>query len=152
MNDTILYMLTENSPYMMSFVICTSKNNVIVIDGGRAGDMPLLKHYIGGRHISAWILTHAHSDHISGFVDEIRKMVEKTLTLRIYIIIFHRMILLITTMCWITHILWKNCRMFSRSFWKSHRKFRRSCMLFIRESLSLLMNADLISCFPTTKA
>lgn len=33
MNDTILYMLTENSPYMMSFVICTSKNNVIVIDG-----------------------------------------------------------------------------------------------------------------------
>ena len=73
MNDTILYMLTENSPYMMSFVIYTSKNNVIVIDGGRAEDMPLLKHYVGGRHISAWILTHAHSDHISGFVDEIRK-------------------------------------------------------------------------------
>ena len=47
MNDTILYMLTENSPYMMSFVICTSKNNVIVIDGARAGDMPLLKHYVG---------------------------------------------------------------------------------------------------------
>lgn len=73
MNDTILYMLTEHSPYMMSFVIYTSKNNVIVIDGGRAEDMPLLKHYVGGRHISAWILTHAHSDHISGFVDEIRK-------------------------------------------------------------------------------
>jgi len=30
----------------------------------------LLKEYIGGRHISAWILTHAHHDHISGFVDE----------------------------------------------------------------------------------
>jgi hypothetical protein len=32
--------------------------------------MPLLKQYVGGRHISAWILTHAHMDHISGFVDE----------------------------------------------------------------------------------
>ena len=66
-------MLTETSQFMMSFVLVTKKDNVIVIDGGRPLDMPLLKQYIGGRHISAWILTHAHNDHISGFVDEFEK-------------------------------------------------------------------------------
>lgn len=74
MNDqTILYQLTETSAFMMSFVLVTKQNNVIVIDGGRPEDMPLLKEYVGSRHISAWILTHAHNDHISGFVDEFRK-------------------------------------------------------------------------------
>lgn len=74
MNEqTTLYQITETSQFMMSFVLVTKNNNCIVIDGGRPADMPLLKHYIGGRHISAWILTHAHSDHISGFVDEIAK-------------------------------------------------------------------------------
>ena len=68
-----LYMLTETSKFMMSFVIVTDKNNCIVVDGGRPLDMPLLKEYVGGRHISAWILTHAHDDHISGFTDEMAK-------------------------------------------------------------------------------
>ena len=70
MENTTLYMLTETSRFMMSFVLVTKNDNVIVIDGGRPLDMPLLKQYIAGRHISAWILTHAHNDHISGFVDE----------------------------------------------------------------------------------
>ena len=73
MKKTLLYQLTETSKFMMSFVLVTQQNNVIVIDGGRPEDMPLLKEYIGGRHISAWILTHAHGDHISGFVDEFAK-------------------------------------------------------------------------------
>lgn len=72
-NQTVLYQLTETSKFMMSFVLVTKQDNVIVIDGGRPADMPLLKEYIGGRHISAWILTHAHEDHISGFVDEMAK-------------------------------------------------------------------------------
>lgn len=71
--NTILHMLTETSEFMMSFVIITKENNAIVIDGGRPEDIPLLKEYVGGRHISAWILTHAHSDHISGFIDECKK-------------------------------------------------------------------------------
>ena len=54
----------------MSFVLVTDKENCIIIDGGRPEDMPLLKQYVAGRHVSAWILTHAHIDHISGFVDE----------------------------------------------------------------------------------
>jgi len=72
-NETVLYQLTETSKFMMSFVLVTKQDNVIVIDGGRPEDMPLLKEYIGGRHISAWILTHGHLDHISGFIDEMEK-------------------------------------------------------------------------------
>ena len=71
--NTVMYQITETSDFMMSFVIVTKNNNAIVIDGGRAEDMPLLKQYIGGRHISAWILTHAHNDHISGMVSEYQK-------------------------------------------------------------------------------
>lgn len=73
MEHTLLYQITETSRYMMAFVIVTRENNAIVIDGGRPEDMPLVKQYIGARHISAWILTHAHLDHISGFVNEIER-------------------------------------------------------------------------------
>lgn len=74
MNEqTVLYQLTETSKFMMAFVLVTKEDNVIVVDGGRAEDMPLLKQYIGGRHIAAWILTHAHDDHISGLVSEFEK-------------------------------------------------------------------------------
>ena len=68
-----VYMLTETSPFMMSFVIVTDKDNCIVIDGGRREDMPLLKKYVGKRKIKAWFLTHAHNDHIDGFVYEMGK-------------------------------------------------------------------------------
>ena len=74
MNEqTVLYQLTETSKYMMGFVLVTRQNNVIVIDGGRPEDMPLLKETVGGRHIAAWFLTHPHSDHISGLLDELEK-------------------------------------------------------------------------------
>lgn len=71
--NTVMYQIAETSEYMMSFVIVTRSNNVIVIDGGRAEDMPSLKEVISGRHISAWILTHAHNDHISGLVSELER-------------------------------------------------------------------------------
>ena len=74
MNEkTLLYQLTETSQFMMSFVLVIKANNAIVIDGGREEDMPLLKEYLGGRHISAWILTHPHMDHISGLIAEFRR-------------------------------------------------------------------------------
>jgi len=65
-----LYQIKETSQYMMSFVLVTEQNNAIVIDGGRREDMPSLKEAIDGRHISAWIFTHPHEDHISGFIAE----------------------------------------------------------------------------------
>ncbi len=71
--ETVLYMLTETSPFMMSFVLITKKDRVIIVDGGREEDMPLLKEYVGGRRIAAWIFTHPHVDHISGFISEWNK-------------------------------------------------------------------------------
>jgi len=73
MKQTTLYQITETSKFMMSFAIVTQQDNVIVVDGGRPADMQLLKKIVKGRHISAWILTHAHDDHISGFVEEMKK-------------------------------------------------------------------------------
>lgn len=72
-SETVLYQLTETSRFMMSFVLVTRQNNVIIIDGGNPEDMPLLKEYVGSRHVSAWILTHAHGDHIGGFISEFEK-------------------------------------------------------------------------------
>ena len=34
--ETLLYQLTETSKFMMSFVLVTKENNVIVVDGGRS--------------------------------------------------------------------------------------------------------------------
>lgn len=68
-----LFMLTEHSPFMMSYVFITDSDNAVVIDGGREEDMPHLREIVGERKISAWILTHPHLDHISGFVDEMKK-------------------------------------------------------------------------------
>lgn len=71
--ETKLYMLTETSKFMMSFVIITKNDQAIVVDGGRPLDMPLLKEYVGNRHIAAWILTHAHNDHITGLINEFKE-------------------------------------------------------------------------------
>lgn len=69
--QTMLYMLSETKYSMMSYVIITRRDRAIVIDGGWAEDMPNLKRHINNREIAAWILTHPHKDHISGFVNEI---------------------------------------------------------------------------------
>ena len=67
--ETVLYQLTETSPFMMSYVLKTSAGNAVVIDGGRPEDIPLLREIVGDSPVSAWILTHPHVDHISGFTE-----------------------------------------------------------------------------------
>jgi len=75
-----LYMLTEHSPFMMSFVFITDKDNAVIIDGGEPSDMPYLKEIVGDRKILAWILTHPHHDHIWGFISEVENggLIENT--------------------------------------------------------------------------
>ncbi len=73
MNETRLCMITEHSPFMMSFVFMTAAGRAIIIDGGRPADMPYLFDVVGSRPIAAWILTHPHVDHISGFNEIIRR-------------------------------------------------------------------------------
>lgn len=70
---TELYMLTEHSPFMMGFVFLTDGGQAVIIDGGRPADMPYLFELVGERKIAAWILTHPHLDHISGFNDLIAR-------------------------------------------------------------------------------
>ncbi len=70
---TELYMITEYSPFKMGFVFLTDGGQAVVVDGGRPSDMPPLLEIIGERKIAAWILTHPHLDHISGFNDLIAK-------------------------------------------------------------------------------
>lgn len=62
-----LFMMTEHSPFMMGFVLVTDGGRCIVVDGGREEDMPELLELIGGRKVAAWVLTHPHLDHITGF-------------------------------------------------------------------------------------
>lgn len=69
---TELYMITEYSPFKMGFVFLTDGGQAVVIDGGRPSDMPPLLEIVGDRKIAAWILTHPHLDHISGFNDLIK--------------------------------------------------------------------------------
>ncbi len=69
MKKTEMYLITETSEFMMSFLFITREGNAVVVDGGRPEDMPSLFELIGNRPIKAWILTHPHLDHISGFND-----------------------------------------------------------------------------------
>ena len=64
---TKMWVITETSPFMMAYVIETEKNNVVIIDGGRPEDVPLLREKVKGKKIVAWFLTHPHYDHISAF-------------------------------------------------------------------------------------
>ena len=62
-----LFLMTEHSPFMMGFVFITDRDRAVVIDGGRPADMEHLYSLVGDREIAAWVLTHPHFDHISGF-------------------------------------------------------------------------------------
>jgi len=67
MSKTKMYVITETSPFMMSYVLITGAGNCIIVDGGRPEDIPLLREKVKGHPIKAWFLTHPHYDHISAF-------------------------------------------------------------------------------------
>jgi len=51
---------------MMSYVIQTPGNELIVIDGGTRGDAAYLRKFIQerGNHVHAWFISHPHYDHV----------------------------------------------------------------------------------------
>lgn len=74
-NGFTLWQLPEQTPtQMMSYVLRTPNDKVIVIDGGMAGDAPYLRQFIQdlGGSVEAWFLTHPHIDHVSAFIDILR--------------------------------------------------------------------------------
>ena len=56
---------------MMSYIIKTSNNKTIVIDGGIKTEAKTLKHYINeyGNKVDYWFITHPHKDHVGAFID-----------------------------------------------------------------------------------
>jgi beta-lactamase superfamily II metal-dependent hydrolase len=65
----------QTTTQMMSYVIQTIHGKVIVIDGGNAGDAPYLLDFLRarGNSVEAWIVSHAHSDHVGAFCAILRK-------------------------------------------------------------------------------
>ena len=71
-----IHMLSHDGYWqMMSFIITTEDNKVIVIDGGYNDDAKKLLTSLqritqqNVPHIDAWFLTHAHEDHIDAFCE-----------------------------------------------------------------------------------
>ena len=78
----VLWQLTNQTPtQMMSYVVCTASRQVVVIDGGTEGDADHLADFIAGlgNCVSAWFLTHPHSDH----TDALTQLLLRTGGLRI---------------------------------------------------------------------
>ena len=75
MENSIHMLASVSGGQMNSFIITTGEGGVIVIDGGYETDTDnLIAHLkqITGQpipHIDGWFLSHAHSDHITAFVD-----------------------------------------------------------------------------------
>ena len=67
---TLWQLPSQSTSQMMSYVIKTSKDKIIVIDGGTKADSTYLKSFINnlGGEVYAWFLTHAHYDHIEAFI------------------------------------------------------------------------------------
>lgn len=79
MKKTYMYQIAQQShTQMMSYLIVSRDGSIIIIDGGTKSDADYLLNLIekvsGCKkpHISAWFLTHAHSDHINAFLEMFR--------------------------------------------------------------------------------
>lgn len=56
---------------MMSYVIRTTDDKIIVIDGGMPGDAPYLRGFLAalGNRVDVWIITHLHDDHMGALME-----------------------------------------------------------------------------------
>lgn len=61
---------SQTKGQMMSFLLKTKSGKLIVVDGGRWEDGDYLMEQIRkeGGHVSAWFLTHAHTDHVGALL------------------------------------------------------------------------------------
>ncbi|NLO31762.1 MAG: MBL fold metallo-hydrolase [Candidatus Hydrogenedentes bacterium] len=68
---TVWQLPNGDMPQMMSYVIQTVYNKLIVIDGGYYQNAPYLRRFIESRggKVEAWFLTHVHLDHCQALTD-----------------------------------------------------------------------------------
>lgn len=75
MGHEVHMLQSSTESQMMSFIIKTEDEKLIIVDGGLKEDANKLIEYLyeltGGKKplINAWFLTHAHRDHIGAFLD-----------------------------------------------------------------------------------
>ncbi|MDD3253505.1 MAG: MBL fold metallo-hydrolase [Lachnospiraceae bacterium] len=67
----LLMLQAQTKGQMMSFLLATRDGSLIVIDGGRWEDADHLAEAIRARggHVSAWLLTHTHTDHVGALLN-----------------------------------------------------------------------------------
>lgn len=67
----LMMLKSQSKGQMMSFLLETKEGSLIVIDGGRWEDGDYLEQQIRerGGHVSAWLLTHAHTDHVGALLN-----------------------------------------------------------------------------------
>jgi len=63
---TLTMINSQTDSQMLSFIVETSQGNLIVVDGGLGedGDYLLSQIQQRGGHVSAWLITHPHGDHV----------------------------------------------------------------------------------------
>ena len=63
---TLWQLQSVRDSIMMGYILLTSQNKVIVIDGGNADQCPYMKYFLRllGNNVSAWYLSHPHNDHV----------------------------------------------------------------------------------------
>ena len=68
---TIWQLPNQTGCQIMSYVIKTINNKIIVIDGGMPGDFNYLKVFIKklGGAVDVWLITHPHIDHVGAFTE-----------------------------------------------------------------------------------
>lgn len=90
MKNTIAQLKTVNGGQMNSYVVTTADGAVIVIDGGYRCDAEYLLSYLRDvtgetvPHVDAWILSHAHGDHIDAFDEIMEKHLDKLTVDKVY--------------------------------------------------------------------
>ncbi|MFZ0338754.1 MAG: MBL fold metallo-hydrolase [Terracidiphilus sp.] len=63
---TLWQMQSVDDSIMMGYILLTSQNKVIVIDGGDADQCQYVEYFLGllGNRVAAWYLSHPHDDHV----------------------------------------------------------------------------------------
>ena len=83
MKNTICQLKNSSHIQMMGYVIKTADGKIIVVDGGTKFDtehlVEVIKQMSGTEkpRVDAWLLTHAHNDHIVPFCDVVEKYADE---------------------------------------------------------------------------
>lgn len=70
-SHTLWQLPAQTHSQMNSYVLRTSRGQVVVIDGGNTGEAGYLKGFLAalGNRVTAWFITHQHLDHVDALTE-----------------------------------------------------------------------------------